>query len=418
MPHNAHLIERFQRSEPRLIRIARAGDVLPWLDEVSFLHAGPPIEVTRVPGPMAGALTGALVLEGHPQAEAEHLLSRGLVRLRPCHDAGFVGPMAGIVSRSMPVWVVRDAVFGNQSYATLNEGLGRALRFGAFDAPVLARLSWISTVLAPVLDDALSRRGPLDLKPFLAEGLRRGDELHNRNKATTAAFVREFAPHIAAAAATAAEPVFEFLRTNDHFCLNLSIAASKCSSDAAHALGDGSVVTAMAANGREFGIRVSGLGDRWCTAPAGRARGRYFEGFGESDSCRDMGDSYVSEVVGLGGLSLAAAPAIASFIGGRPSEFPCITRQMYEITLSEHEQFRIPALDFRGAPLGIEVGRVVETGILPILNSGIAHKAAGVGQIGAGITHPPMACFQEALQSLEARIQGSPATCARSSRSS
>ena len=400
MTGNDAVIERFQKSRPRLIGIVRADEAVRDLDELTVLHAGPPIEFANMNGPMRGAVIGGLVYEGRERKEAEHLVETGQLKLVSCNDVGFVAPLAGVVTRSMPVWFVEDETYGNRAYSNLNEGLGRVLRFGANDDKVVDHLKWMERVLGEVLQQAIERHGPLDLKEFLAEGLRRGDECHNRNKASTSSFVREFAPAIDGIAHPETTSVFEFLRDNDHFCLNLSIAASKCSADAAHAAGLGSVVTAMASNGHEFGLRVSGLEDRWIRAPAGRTEGAFFEGFSAEDAAFDMGDSYISEVVGLGGFAMAAAPAIASFVGGTPTKFAKWTEEMYRITLAEHEQFRIPALDFRGAPLGIEVERVVEQGVLPVMNSGVAHKQAGMGQVGAGLARPPMTCFRDALDAL------------------
>ena len=396
MKENDGVIERLNCSWPILKGVVAAGTVIPNFGDQTVLHAGPPIKPEHMNGPMRGAVIGGLVYEGFSRAAAAALLDSGSLDLHPCHEFGVVGPMTGIVTRHMPVWVVEDKVYGNQAYATINEGLGKVLRFGASDDDVLARLKWIEETLAPLMNEVLEIHGGLELKPFLAEALRRGDEMHNRNKAATASFTREFAPDLVRKAGRDAVPVLEFLERNDHFCLNISIACSKCSTDAAQEVGQGTVVTAMTSNGRDFGIRVSGLGDRWITAPAGRAKGNYFPGYSEEDAALEMGDSYISEVVGLGGFALAAGPAIASFVGGKASEFLQWTELMYSITVAEHEQFRIPALDFRGVPLGIDVCRVIETGILPILNSGIAHKQAGKGQIGAGISSPPIECFQEA----------------------
>lgn len=402
---NSRVIERFQKSQPRLVDIARAGDVVPQLEDLAVLHAGPPIEPAQMNGPMQGAVIGGLIYEGMSRKDAEDCVARGDVTLRSCNDLGFVAPLAGVVTRSMPVWCVEDETYGNVAFSNLNEGLGKVLRFGANSDEVMERLKWMSSVLGPAIRTALEKHGPLDLKTFLAEGLRRGDECHNRNKACTASFVRQFAVTISEFAPVAAVEVFRFLAGNDHFCLNLSIAASKCMSDAAHGANEGSVVTSMASNGRDFGIRVSGLGERWIKAPAGRAAGNFFEGFNASDAARDMGDSYISEVVGLGGFAMAAAPAIASFVGGTPSAYAKWTDEMYRITVAEHEQFRIPMLDYKGVPLGIDVHQVVKNDLLPVLNSGIAHKSAGVGQIGAGLARPPMECFVTASNALDGSTQ-------------
>lgn len=403
---NTEVVERFQRSRPYLVGIDHAKNIIPGFQELTVLHAGPAIRPADMNGPMRGAAIGSLVYEGIERDHAVRLLDAGELDLRPCHDVGFVGPMAGVVTGRMPVWVVEDQEFGNRSYATLNEGLGKVLRFGASDGSVMQRLRWMEMELAPALNDALVLHGPIDLKDSISEALRRGDEAHNRNKAGTASFVRELAPELVESCGRAAAPILEFLRSNDHFFLNISMASSKCSADAAHDAGKGSVVTAMTTNGHNFGIRVSGLGSHWVVASAiGHETGVYFEPYTKHDAASAIGDSYISEVVGLGGFSMAAAPAIASFVGGKASEMAHLTTEMYEITLAEHDQFRIPSLDYRGAPLGIEVDSVVATGILPVMNSGIAHRKPGFGQVGAGIARAPMACFEDAQLLLKKQTQ-------------
>ena len=94
---------------------------------------------------------------------------------------------------------------------------------------------------------------------------------------------------------------------------------------------------------------------------------------------------------------MASAPAIVSFVSGTPQDALNTTLEMYEITAAEHAHFTIPALGFRGSPTGIDLRKVVELGVPPRINTGIAHREAGVGQIGAGLVRPPMAIFEEAL---------------------
>jgi hypothetical protein len=352
---------------------------------------------------MQAAVQGALVYSGRCRTldEAARLARDGRIRFAPAHAHGMVGPMAGVVSATMPVFVVRNETYGNLAFATINEGLGRVLRFGANDESVLARLAWIRDVLAPSLAAALRRSGPIDLRQMIAEALHRGDEAHNRNKAGTALFIRHIAPHLCrAAAGDVAAPCLEFIGGNDHFFLNLSIAHSKALTDAIGTVPHSTIVTAMAGNGVRFGLRVAGLGPAWVTATPEPPVGRMFEGFAQADGVPLMGDSYVSEVVGVGAFAMAAAPAIAGFIGGTAGDMVAHTQRMYGITAGEHPSFTIPALDFRGTPVGIDVERVLATGIRPILNTGIAGRRPGVGQVGAGIASAPMACFAEAASRL------------------
>jgi hypothetical protein len=398
---NRTAVERMTSARPMLTGIAQARDVIPGLTDDLLLHAGPPIEWQRASGPLRGAVIGALLFEGRARDEAEAvaLVERGEIRLEPCHHHAAVGPMAGVISPSMRVYVVEDAVHGHRTFSNLNEGYGKVLRYGAFSTEVLAKLRWMNDVLASVLAEALTLAGGIDMRALIAEALHMGDEGHNRNKAGSLLFLKLLAPHIAKAApgADAESEVLKFLGDNPLSVLNPVMAACKAMADAAHGIEGSTIVSAMARNGTDFGIRVSGLGDRWFTAPAQVPDGLYFPGFTAADANPDIGDSTITETAGIGAFAMAAAPAIVTFIGGRPQDAVHATLEMYEITAAEHSQFTIPALGFRGSPVGIDLRKVVELGITPRVNTGIAHRQAGVGQVGAGLVRPPMAIFEEAL---------------------
>jgi hypothetical protein len=403
---NRKAFEAFLAASPVLRGVAAARE-LPGMGERMLLHAGPPIEWPRMCGPMQGAIVGAILYEGWARdAEAARsLASSGKLRFEPAHHHGAVGPMAGIISPSMPVWVVEDTARGKRAHSNFNEGLGKALRFGAFGADVLARLKWIETVLAPAVGSALAALGGIELKPLMAQALTMGDEVHNRNAAASALLLRRLAGALVRAAPPASlGEVFDFISGNEHFFLNVSMAACKAMLDGAHGVPGSSLVTAMARNGVEFGIRVSGLGERWFTAPAATVDGLYFAGYGAAEAARDLGDSAITETAGLGGFAMAAAPAIVKFVGGTPEDAIENSLRMREITLGESSVFQLPALDFRGTACGIDARRVVDTGIEPVINTGIAHREAGIGQIGAGLTRAPLACFVQAVVALDAQL--------------
>ena len=405
---NETAVARIIQARPMLVGIRPAREVIPALADRAILHAGPPIDWARMCGPVRGAVIGAVLLEGWAaNAEAARaLVEAGQVAFAPCHEHGAVGPMAGILSPSMPVVVVENGDGGNRAFASLNEGLGRALRFGAYDASVLDRLRWMASTLGPALARALDRGGAVDLKRLTAQALQMGDECHNRNVAATSLFTRALAPVLAQSVdGPTAAAVLEFLRGNDHFFLNLSMAACKATLDAAHGVAGSTVVTAMARNGVEFGIRVSGLGERWFTAPAPVVNGLYFPGYTIKDAAPDLGDSAITETAGVGGFAMAAAPAIVKFVGGTAQDALANTLSMTHITLKRNGAFTLPALDFAGTPACIDARRVVDTGILPVINTGIAHKEPGVGQIGAGVTRAPLACFSQAVAALSAEVR-------------
>jgi len=405
---NAQAIERILAARPMLVGMGRAADTLPGLGARHILHAGPPIAWERMCGPMQGAVIGAILYEGWaatPEA-AQRLAGDGGITFAPCHHFGAVGPMAGVLSPSMPVFIVENAAGGNRAFAILNEGLGKVLRFGAYGQEVLDRLRWMNETLAPALAESLRARGPVDLKNLTAQALQMGDECHNRNVAASSLFARLIAPALVRTSPPdVAAAILEFLEANNHFYLNLSMAASKATLDAAHGIEGSTVVTVMARNGVEVGVRLSGTGDAWSTAPALVPDGLYFPGYGPADANPDLGDSAITETAGLGGLAMAAAPAIVRFIGGAAEEAIATTKLMYRITLARNNDYGIPALGFAGTPTGIDARRVVDSGIAPIFNTGIAHREAGIGQVGAGIAKAPLACFAGALRELGRRLR-------------
>ena len=398
---NQEAVSRILKSRPTIVDIGVAERDIPGMHKKLVLHAGPPVTWDRMAGPMRGAVIGGLIYEGLAKdgLEAEKLATSGEVEFEPCHHHDSVGPMAGVVTASMPVWILENTTYGNRAYCTLNEGLGKVLRYGANSAEVIEKLKWMETDLAPVLRKAIDLSGPIDVKNLIAQVLQMGDEGHNRNRAGTSLLIRELAPHLV----MIDEPrekiarVLTFMNENDHFFLNLTMPAGKCSVDAARGVDGSSVVVVMARNGTDFGIRVSGLGDQWFTAPASVVNGLYLPGFGPQDAALDIGDSVITETVGIGGFAMAAAPAIVKFVGGSPSDAINFTRQMYEITVAENDTYQIPAMDFRGTPTGIDLLKIVETGILPAINTGIAHKDPGVGMVGAGLVEPPRSCFTDAF---------------------
>ena len=396
-------VERMVTAGAKLVDVLPAGEALK-LRPGQFLHAGPPIEWERASGPLRGALIGAMVLEGLSETpeDAERALAGGAVSLDSCHHHRAVGPMAGVISPSMWVFELEDDVHGGRAYCSLNEGLGKVLRYGAYGPEVIVRLRWMSAVLGPLLQTAVRDAGPIDVRAIIAQMLQMGDEGHNRNRAGTLMLLRELLPAMidsGAASADVAEAV-RFVAGNDHFFLNLGMPACKLATDAARDIPGSGVVVAMARNGTDFGIQVSGTGDQWFTAPALTPEGLFLGDFGPDDANPDIGDSAITETGGIGGFAMAAAPAIVRFVGGDVPVALATTRRMYEITVTEHPAYQVPVFDFRGTPTGIDVTRVVRTGILPQINTGMAGRVAGTGQVGAGLVTPPPEVFPAALAAL------------------
>jgi hypothetical protein len=398
---NEEAVSRVLAAKPTVVGIGVARDVVPGMRKNLILHAGPPVTWETMCGPMRGAVMGGLLYEGLAKdaGEAARLAASGEIDFEPCHHHASVGPMAGVMTSDMPVWILENKAFGNRAFCTLNEGLGKVLRYGAYSEEVLVRLRWMRDELAPVLSGALGLHGPIDMKTVIAQILQMGDDGHNRNRAGTSLIIRELAPYIVLLdkPREGLSNALAFMNANDHFFLNLTMPSAKCSLDPAMGIEGSSMIVAMARNGTEFGIRVSGLGERWFTGPAGMVEGLYLPGFSAADAARDIGDSVITETSGIGGFAMAAAPAIVKFVGGSPQDALDITRRMYEICITENDAYQIPSLNFRGTPTGIDVRKVVETGILPAINTGIAHKEPGIGMVGAGLVKPPEKAFRDAV---------------------
>lgn len=398
---NLEAVNNMMSARPILKNVRLARDVIPNMKDNLILHAGPPIAWEEMSGPMRGAVIGGLIFEGLAKNEndAVALVENNEVEFSPCHEHDTVGPMAGVTTASMMVYEIENETHGNKSYSNLNEGYGKVLRYGAFNSEVIDKLKWMNDVLGPVLAQVLSESGGLDIRALLSESLHMGDEGHNRNKAGSILYTMKLAPWITkieSNSETAAE-IIQFLADNALSVLNPVMAACKAMADAGHGVEGSTIMTIMARNGTELGIRVSGLGDQWFTGPVGKPDGLYFPSYTAEDASGDIGDSTITETAGIGAFAMANAPAIVTFISGTAQDALNATLEMYEITAAEHNLFSIPALNFRGTPVGVDIRKVIELGITPRINTGIAHKDAGVGQVGAGLVRPPMSVFEDAL---------------------
>lgn len=402
---NAAAIDVIVGARPYLVDLAPASEVIPGLDPSELLHAGPPLADDDVwCNALRGAIAGTLVLDGAALdvAAAQALLREGNVRLRSGHERHAMCTFGGVIAASTPVFVVENRATGARAYAAINEGRGAALRYGSTAPETLQRVRWLHDEFASVLGAAIRSKGGYDLQPIIRDALAMGDELHSRQKAASALFQGAVAPAVCELASTPAQAsrVLAFLVTNDFFFLPLAMASAESALAPAHGVARSSIVTAIAFNGARCGIRVSGLPD-WCTAPAPSVAGRYFKGFGELDAGPVIGDSEIMETLGLGASALAGAPVLANYLGGDTAFGRRITEEMYAITATEHPTLTLPCLDGRGTPLGIEVRKVLATGITPAFNTGIAHVDAGIGQIGAGHGRVPIECFEQAGRLLD-----------------
>lgn len=400
---NKEALNRINRAEPELVDIKYAKDIFPCMeDKMTIGHAGPPLLYEDMCGPMKGAILGAILYEhlADNLIDAEKIVLDGKIKLVSNHSIGAVGPMTGMITHSMPLYEVKNTAFGNYAYCTFNEGLGNVLRFGANGPEVIERLRWMESSLAPALKKCLSISGPIPLKIFIAKALSMGDEMHQRNVAASSIFVRYIATYLVRVVddKKELEKIMDFISNNDQVFLNLAMAAGKATMDPVKNIPYSTVVTAMSRNGTNFGIKVSALGDQWFEAPVEMPKGLYFPGFSEKDANPDMGDSAICETFGIGGFAMGSAPAVVRFVGvSSAREAENYTKDMAEITVGQSLNYIMPNMDFIGTPTGIDIRKVVETGILPVINTGMAHKKPGIGQVGAGIVNAPMNCFFKSI---------------------
>jgi len=401
---NGAVIRKIVASSPVLLDVVPANTVIQELNEGKvLLHAGPPIEWANMPDPMQGSCVGAVLFEewADTEEEARKLLNAGEVTFIPCHHVQAVGPMGGITSGNMPVFVVENTTDRNRAYCSLNEGIGKVLRFGAYCEEVIVRLRWIRDVLGPVLGKALrTYTCGLAVNPMIAKAIAMGDEFHQRNIAASLIFLKEVSPIIVKLDIKEdfKFQVIKFLADTDQFFLNIIMATAKAVMDGARTIKQGTIVTAMSRNGENFGIRIAGMGDEWFTAPVNTPKGLYFAGYDGDMASPDMGDSSITETFGVGGMAMIAAPAVTRFVGtGGFEDALEISNRMREIVIDQNPNFIIPTWNFQGTCLGIDARKVVELGITPVINTGIANKKAGLGQIGAGTVHPPIECFEKAV---------------------
>ncbi len=399
---NEQGLKKLLAAKPTWVDMAKAEEVIPGMKKNLILHSGPPVTWDRMCGPQRGAVIGALIYEGLAKSpeEAEKLAKSGDIEFDPCHHHNTVGPMAGVVSSSMPVIVTENKENGNRAYNTLNEGIGKVLRMGAYSEEVIEGLKWLENVQYPVLKRAINKAGELDLKNIMVQALSMGDELHNRSRAASYILFARIAPYIAETMENPSETheVLRFMEENIHTFLGFAMSSAKCSLDAIRGIEGCSIATVMSRNGTDFGIQISGLEGEWFTAPAAVPDVLLFPGFTKEDVNPDIGDSSILETYGVGGFAIAAAPAIIQFVGGDVQESIRRTKSMYEITVGENDTFTIPFLDFRGSPTGIDIRKVIETGTLPFIDTGVAHREPGVGQVGAGLVEAPQQCFEKALR--------------------
>jgi len=401
---NGKVMQIIQSGKPLLMGLDIARNVIPGMHDDLILHAGPPVTWERMCGTMRGAIIGAILYEGKAltMEDAQRLAASGDLEYAPCHEHSSVGPMAGIISPSMPVFIIRNKSYGNYAYCSQNEGLGKVLRYGAYQPEVIDRLRWMEQILYPCLDRAIRSLGSIDIGYLIAQALQMGDEVHNRNRAGTSLLIRQLAPALIRTMKDAEETakVLEFINGNDHFFLNLSMPAAKAILDAAKGIEHSSIVVTMARNGTDFGIRLAGTGDAWFTGKALIPDALYFPGYSKADANPDIGDSSITETAGWGGFAIAAAPAIVQFVGGKASDAMRYTQSMYEICAGESSNYQIPSVDFRGTPLGIDIRKVIDNNLTPFIDTGVAHKDPGIGQIGAGVVQAPIEPFDLALTGL------------------
>lgn len=400
---NSLALNIINSGEPKLVGVKFANEVIEGMDKFTIGHAGPPLEWKDMCGPLKGAILGAIIYEGNATTleEAQKLIDLDKIKFVSNHSMGCVGPMTGIITYSMPLWEVENTKYGNYAYCTFNEGLGKVMRFGANDESVINRLKWIENTLSKVIKKAVELSGPIELKVIMSKALSMGDEMHQRNIAASSLIARELMPFIVKVSENKSDlyDITKFITGNDQFFLNLAMAAAKSITDPAKNIKNSTVVTTMSRNGTNFGIKISALGETWFEAPVNQPEGLYFPGYNEKDANPDIGDSSIVETIGIGGFAMGSAPAVVRFVGAKSvKEALQYSKDMQEICVGLSTHFIIPTMDFVGVATAIDAKKVIEKNILPVINTGMAHKNPGIGQVGAGIVKAPEQCFIKAMK--------------------
>ena len=394
---NRKAVERVLKSRPILVDIKQAREALPNLKKNLILHPGPPIDWKRMSGPLRGAIVGTMIFEELAEnwEDAIKLIESRQIEFSPSDDHSSVGPMAGVISPSMPVLIVKNQTFGNTNFGRFVEN---KVQYGVFSKDAVQVLRFWAKTLGPVLGKAIRASNGIDLKLLMAKALHMGDELHNRSIAGTTLFTNVLATYlIDISDKEESNRVINYLQTNDIFFLCVSMTACKNMMNAACDTEYSTLVTNMARNGTDFGIKVSGLGNEWFVGRAQKIDGKYFPGYNHGDANPDIGDSAIIETAGIGAFALANSPAIIELIGSSVDEALKYTSQMREITITRNDTFSVPILDFQGTPTGIDIRKVIQRGILPVIDTAIAHKQPGIGMIGTGLVRPPIEAFKLAL---------------------
>lgn len=414
MPHaadtaeaNRLAFERLTKSDPVLVDVRRVGDFVPGFTPQTILTSGPPMSWSDYTGGQREAIIGGALFEGlaEDRKQAIARLDAGEIVVGGCHDFGCVGSLAGIYTASMPAFVVENRAFGNIACCNIYEGSNpRRLNYGVYDEGVRERLLLVQNEIVPVIAEALRQTDGIPLKPIIKRALGMGDELHSRNTAAALLFLRELVPNFLALASSGSDRIARAVKamTDDHyFFLRLSMAAGKATADAARDIEGSSIVTAMAFNCRGFALRVSGLGDTWFKGPHASVEAKLFEGHSEDEITWMGGESIIAETIGLGGFAQASAPSLQDYQGGSYETMIERNKELYAITVGENPDYLIPALGFRGSPTGIDIFKVIDSKVLPVLDIGIAGRNGG--QIGAGVVRPPLSCFEIAAEAYRRR---------------
>ena len=406
---NREVVRRLDRSAPALVGVGSAAAEVPGMGERTILHPGPPLEWEEFCDPLRRSVQAAVMAEGWAGTpeEAQALVDRGEADLQPANHHAASIPMASSLGPSAPVLIVEDREGGRRAYAGINQGPGKTPWFGVDSPEAVERLTFLRDAAAPILDAAIRAADPIDVFSFAAQGLQMGDDAHMRTQAASNLLIRHLLPHLAGTDDPRRADVARFLAGNHLFFLNVVMAAARAATDWAAEVRGASIVTGMARNGTTFGIRVGALGDQWFVASAPPVEDSLFHGdFVPDDGAPDIGDSAILELVGLGGAAAAASPAVAAFVGGRMADAVARTEDMARICAGSSSRLKLPFLDYRGAPLGVDLRSVVELDIPPAINTGILHRSEGLGQVGAGVARAPIECFRDALLELDRTLAG------------
>ena len=393
--------------QPTWVDVRPALEVIPEFKKNLLLHAGPPIQPQDIVLALRNTLCGAALHEGLAKTfdEAWKMIEKGEILIDSAQDYSCSCGAAMVTSASTPVLVGKDTVFGGEGFSAIHPGsTPRCLRWGYYDDDIEKNLSWFCDIYGPALGEAVRNTGGINMRAIMSRTAGMGDENHVRQTASSFALVLNLIPEVLKLDIPQRDDVIRALvDCSEKFYLHVLMAGIMGVLKSAKNIPMSTIMIAMGGNGTEFGLQFCGTGNQWFTVKAPKILGQFLNPtWTEEEMCGYLGDSCVTEIYGLGGLSAISGPAFVRLTGGSFADAKKRTEDARAICLGEHKFAPVPWDDYRGFPVGVDMRKVVATTILPTSHGGSTRLVGGQG--GAGSILIPSECFKQGLRAFHAKV--------------